>query len=149
MAKKKLALHWRILIGLGAGIGVGMVLNSYGPSLSAAAGDAGAGWLVDLVVNFNKLIGEIFKRALQFIAVPIILLAMILAVNSIGDLKKLGRIGAKTIGIFMCTAITSVVIGLTLVNVVKPGGDRFINASMREKLLTQMSGSTAAAHIVS
>ena len=84
---KKLALHWRILIGLGLGIGVGMVLNQYGEQVREAL-PAGA---VNAAVNLNRVLGELFKRALQFIAAPIIMLAMILAVNSIGDLKKLGR----------------------------------------------------------
>lgn len=146
---KRLALHWQILIGLALGIIVGLVLNRHGPAVREAAAAAGSEGVVDALVNINRVLGELFKRSLQFIAAPIILLAMILAVNSMGDLRKLGRIGAKTIGIFLCTAVASVVVGLVLVNVVQPGGPRFIDAATREALTTQMAASGSAKDIVS
>src|SRR5262245_24484620 len=106
--KRRLALHWKILIGLALGGVVGLVLNQYGATIRAgAAGNRVLETILSLAVNLNRLLAQWFTRALQFIAVPIILLAMILAVTSLGDLRKLGRLGAKTVGIFMCTAVTS------------------------------------------
>lgn len=140
----RLALHWQILIGLTAGILLGLVFNHVGPDIRTAAGDGLAGGVIDFFVNLNKLIGDLFKRALQFIAVPVILLAMILAIGSLGDTRKLGRIGAKTVGIFACTAFTSVMLGLLLVNVVQPGGPRFISDEARARLTESLSTDAAA-----
>jgi len=132
----KLALHWKIMIGLALGVCVGLALNLSSESIRSAAGATGLGpGLIDFLVNFNQLLGDLFKRSLQFIAVPIILFAMILAIGSLGDLKKLGRIGGKTVGIFACTALTSVTVGLLLVNLIAPGGPRFIGVEARERLL--------------
>lgn len=140
----KLALHWKILIGLVLGIGVGLALNTWGGDIRAAVGEEGFGaGAIDFIINLNQLLGDLFKRSLQFIAVPIILFAMILAIGSLGDLKKLGRIGGKTVAIFACTAFVSVGVGLLLVNVIQPGGPRFIGPEAREKLLATTPTATA------
>lgn len=141
----KLALHWKILIGLSLGMAVGLALNVWGGSIRAGLADVPlASSVIDFVVNLNQLAGDVFKRALQFIAVPIILFAMILAIGSLGDLKKLGRIGGKTVGIFMCTALLSVTVGLLLVNIIKPGGERFISAEARANLIGGLKTDAAA-----
>ncbi|MFN0010115.1 MAG: dicarboxylate/amino acid:cation symporter [Phycisphaerales bacterium] len=140
----KLALHWKILIGLASGIGLGLALNVWGRDIRAATADETlAAGMIDFVVNLNQLLGDLFKRSLQFIAVPIILFAMILAIGSLGDLKKLGRIGGKTVGIFACTAFLSVTVGLVLVNVIQPGGPRFIGPEARAKLIEGTQSDTA------
>ena len=147
--KRRMALHWKILLGLVLGVGVGLVLNRYGAAIrEGVAGNVVGESAVDAVVNVNRVLAQWFTRALQFIAVPIILLAMIQAVTSLGDLRKLGRLGAKTVGIFLCTAVTSVVIGLALVNLVQPGGERFIDPATRERLVAQMGSATNVGQIV-
>lgn len=143
----KLALHWKILIGLSAGVIVGLALNSYGSDLRAALGESFHG-VINFIVNLNQLFGDLFKRALQFIAVPIILFAMILAIGSLGDLRTLGRVGGKTIALFACTAFLSVTVGLVLVNVIEPGGPRFISPEDRVKLI-ESTQSDAVGKIVS
>lgn len=139
----KLALHWKILIGLSLGVAVGLLLNHYAPRIREAAGEGAGATAIDFVVNLNRVAGEIFKRALMFIAAPIILFAVILAIGSLGDLRKLGRIGGKTVGIFLCTATLSVSLGLVLVNIVQPGGERFITPENREKLKDSIDPSAA------
>lgn len=136
---RRLALHWQILIGMALGLVAGLALNQYGPEIREAAGEGFGAGVVEAVVKLNWLLGELFKRALQFIAVPIIVLALILALGSLGDPKSLGRIGGKTVGIFACTAFISVLIGLGLVNLVRPGSDRFISPEARQALLTETS----------
>jgi len=146
----KLALHWKILIGLALGIALGLVLNYAAveaKEASAAGAEPGAfvsgvNSVAPSITKFLGLIGDLFKRALQFIAAPIILFAMILAVNSLGDPRKLGRLGAKTGGIFACTAVLSVVVGLLLVNVIQPGGSRFISEEARGALLASTTAQT-------
>ena len=140
----KLALHWKILIGLALGVAVGLALNLYGSALRTTLGDGPGSAVASALINLNQLIGDIFKRSLQFIAVPIILFAMILAIGSLGDLRKLGRIGAKTVGIFAVTAFLSVTVGLVLVNVVQPGGPRFISDEAREKLIAGTQTGTSS-----
>ncbi len=135
MARKKMALHWRILIGLLLGVLVGLVLHATGAEVRGALGDG----VSNFFVKANEVCGEWFKRSLMFIAVPIILFALILAIGSLGDIRALGRLGGKTIGIFACTACLSVILGLTLVNVIRPGGDRFISPEARERLLATIS----------
>lgn len=145
----KLALHWKILIGLALGIATGLAINTWGADLAKAVDADGDGrgvgpWLIDFLTNLNRVAGELFKRSLQFIAAPIILFAMILAIGSLGDLRALGRIGGKTLGIFLCTATLSVTLGLVLVNVVRPGGERFIGADAREALKASIDTEAAA-----
>lgn len=127
------------MIGLALGVAVGLLINRWGDDLRTALGPS----VIEFVVNLNRVAGEIFKRSLQFIAAPIILFALILAIGSLGDLRSLGRIGAKTVGIFACTATVSVIVGLVLVNTIRPGSDRFIGAEAREKLTTSMDPAAA------
>ncbi|MBC7772095.1 MAG: dicarboxylate/amino acid:cation symporter [Pyrinomonadaceae bacterium] len=142
----KLALHWKILIGLVLGVTLGLVLNRFGADLRATVDDSPlALGVLSFIVNLNQVLGDLFKRALQFIAAPIILLAMMLAIGSLGDLRKLGRLGLKTLSIFFCTALLSVSLGLALVNLVRPGDSRFISDESRGKLIESSKASTGAA----
>lgn len=140
----KLALHWKILIGLALGIAVGLLLNRFSPDIRAAAGDGPGAAVIGFLINLNQVAGDIFKRSLQFIAAPIILFAMILAISSLGDLRKLGRIGGRTAAIFACTAILSATAGLLLVNLVQPGGERFISKEAKASLIEGMQNDNAA-----
>ncbi len=105
---KKLALHTQILIGMMLGLIVG-IISIESPGLSG------------FVVDFIKPIGTIFIRALKMIAVPLVLASLIVGVANIGDISKLSRMGGKTLGIFIVTTVISIMIGLSLVAIVKPG----------------------------
>ncbi len=108
MAKrKKMALHWRILIGLGLGI-VWALLS------------AKMGWQ-DFTMDWIAPWGEIFINILKLIALPLVFFSVVLGVSSLSDITKLGRIGGKTLGAYLLTTIFAVGIGLLLVNVVQPG----------------------------
>ncbi|HSF19053.1 MAG TPA: dicarboxylate/amino acid:cation symporter [Vicinamibacteria bacterium] len=100
-------LHWQILIGLALGVLYGVV---------AAANDWGK-FTSDWVAPF----GTIFINGLQLIAVPLVLASLITGVASLSDLRKLSRIGGKTITIYIATTAIAVTIGLILVNTLKPG----------------------------
>lgn len=69
----------------------------------------------------NAFVGDLFMRGLRFIAVPIVLFSLIVGVSSLKDMSKLGRIGGKTIGIYLVTTAIAITIGLVLANVVGPG----------------------------
>jgi proton glutamate symport protein len=152
-----LSLHWKILIGLALGAIVGVLLNifwtadtwkSLGVGNSAAflkgtpdpANDA-AGFLANAAyaaVKLTALVGKLFINSLRFIAVPIVLFSLIIAVAGLGDIRKIGRIGGKTIALFLSTAFLSVVIGVTVSNVIRPGDS--ISPEKREQLRAQTEG---------
>mgnify|MGYP000678146964 CR=1 FL=1 len=103
----KLALHWKIIIGLGAGI-IWALLSSY------------LGWS-QFTIDWIAPFGTIFINLLKLIAVPLVLFSIISGVAGIGDPSSLGRMGAKTLIFYFLTTILAVSIGLILVNIVKPG----------------------------
>ena len=103
----KLELHWKIIIGLVTGLIFGV--------LAAANGWSG------FTTNWIAPFGKIFINLLKLIAVPLVLSSLITGVASLSDLKKLSRIGGKTITIYIVTTAISVTIGLVSVNLLKPG----------------------------
>ena len=104
---KKLALHWQVLIGLLAG-----VLYAW---LSISLG-----WN-DFTLDFILPVGDIFVRLLKLIAVPLVLFSIIEGVSSLGDVRKLGRVGLKTLILYLGTTLFAVGIGLMWVNIFEPG----------------------------
>jgi len=114
----KLKLHWQIIIGLILGLIYGIIAanNGWGPFTAA--------WIAPL--------GTIFINLLKLIAVPLVLSSLITGVASLSDLKKLSRIGGKTIAIYVGTTAVAVTIGLVSVNIIQPG-DR-VPDQMKEKL---------------
>jgi Na+/H+-dicarboxylate symporter len=155
MPRRKPALHWLILIALVLGAGVGLGVNqlwtpaawaSLGVNDAAAfiarrvpeadpAANAGATLLAHaarFLGRLNQFVGDLFLRCLRFIAVPIVLFSLIAAVAHLGDPRKLGRVGGKTIGIFLCTGFASAVLGVTLATLIGPGN--FVDAEARSAL---------------
>ena len=105
--KRRLALHWQILIGLVLGAGWA-VFSSY----------AGfSQFTIDWIAPF----GQIFVRLLKLLAVPLVFFSIIMGVSSLGDIKRLGRLGGKTLGLYVGTTLFAVTLGLVLVNTVQPG----------------------------
>ena len=103
----KMQLHWQIITGLLLGLVFGII-------------SAIAGWgqfTTDWIAPF----GTIFIRLLKFIAIPLVLTSLITGIASLSDLKKLSRIGGKTISIYIVTTAISVSIGLITVNLLQPG----------------------------
>ncbi|CAL2061479.1 dicarboxylate/amino acid:cation symporter [Tenacibaculum sp. 190524A05c] len=105
---KKLALHWKILIGMVLGIVFGVVMTSI---------EGGAGF----VGNWIKPFGSIFVKLLKLIAVPLIIASLIKGISDLKDISKFKNIGLRTIGIYIGTTVIAITIGLLLVNIVKPG----------------------------
>ncbi len=101
--KKKLNLPMQILIALILGIVVGLICYFAG--------------LADFTTNFLKPFGDIFVNLLKFIVVPVVLLSMIDGILSMGDMKKVGSVGVKTVAYFMITTAVACVIGLALANI--------------------------------
>ena len=100
--KKKLSLPQQIIIALILGVVVGLVCYFTQTQ--------------DFTKNFLKPFGDIFVNLLKFIVVPVVLLSMIQGILAMGDLKKVGTVGGKTVGYFMGTTAVACVIGLVLAN---------------------------------
>ena len=103
----KLQLHWKIIIGLILGLLFGIMAASQG------WGEFTSDWIAPF--------GKIFINLLKLIAVPLVLSSLITGVASLSDLKKLSRIGGKTITIYIATTAIAVTIGLITVNLLEPG----------------------------
>lgn len=111
-------LHWRIILGLVLGLIFGIIAAANGWGAFTAA------WIAPF--------GRIFINLLKLIAVPLVLASLITGVASLSDLRKLSRIGGKTITIYIATTIVSVTIGLVIVNILRPG--QRMPADMRDRL---------------
>ncbi|MBQ7222320.1 MAG: dicarboxylate/amino acid:cation symporter [Bacteroidales bacterium] len=105
--KKKLALHWQILIGIGLGAVVGIVLCRFTP--------------YETWSPYIKWAGDMVLRALKMIVIPLVFSSIALGVANMGDSASLGRIAGKTFAYYICTTLIAAAIGLTLVNTIKPG----------------------------
>ena len=103
----KMQLHWQIIIGLLLGLVFGIISAIFG------WGQFTTDWIAPF--------GTIFIRLLKFIAIPLVLTSLITGIASLSDLKKLSRIGGKTISIYIVTTAISVSIGLITVNLLQPG----------------------------
>ena len=91
-----------------------------GMILGAVLGVLGGLYLGDFFLSI-KFIGTIFLNALKMIVVPLIVASMIVGVTSLGNISKLGRTTGKTFVYYLVTTGVSVLIGLILVNIIKPG----------------------------
>ena len=105
---KKLALHWKIIIGMVLGIIFGFIMNNI---------DGGRGFVSDWIAPF----GTIFINLLKLIAVPLILASLIKGISDLKDISKIKSMGLRTIAIYVGTTLVAIIIGLSIVNVVKPG----------------------------
>lgn len=107
MKQNKLALHWKIIIG--------MLLGILWAVLSAQMG--WSQFTADWIAPF----GKIFVNLLKLIALPLVLFSVMGGITGIGDPDQLGKMGFKTLGLYLMTTIVAVSSGLALVNTFKPG----------------------------
>ena len=108
MSKKKLTLPVQIVIALFAGVAVGLICYFAG--------------VPEFTTQYLKPFGTIFVNLLKFIVVPVVLLSMIDGILSMGDMKKVGSIGWKTVAFFLCTTAIACVIGLVLGTIFNSAG---------------------------
>lgn len=109
MKKVKISLAWQILIALVLGVIVGAILHDQVE-------------LRDYVVaNFLKPAGQIFISLIKMIVVPIVISTLILGIAGVGDSKKLGTLGLKTILYFEVITTVAIILGIFLANTFQPG----------------------------
>jgi Na+/H+-dicarboxylate symporter len=107
-------LHTKILIAMLAGIPLGLVLGPRAELMRPA--------------------GILFVRLIRMIVVPLVFSSLFVGTASLGDIRKLGRIGLKTMGYYLCTTALAITIGLILANTAGPG--RSIDAATTEGLIS-------------
>ncbi|MFS4456983.1 dicarboxylate/amino acid:cation symporter [Maribacter sp. 2304DJ31-5] len=105
---RKLELHWKILIGMLLGILFGFGMTQ-------------VDWGKDFVFDWIQPLGTIFVKLLKLIAIPLILASLVKGISDLKDISKFKNIGLRTIGIYMCTTVVAIILGLLLVNVLQPG----------------------------
>jgi len=112
-APRGMALHNRILLGLVIGAATGLAANAI-----LGADDPRLAWVVTSVA---APIGSLFLRLLLMVVIPLVFAALVVGVAGIGDVRKLGRVGAKSFGYTLVISAISVAIGIALANTIRPG----------------------------
>ena len=94
-----------ILIGIVVAIIVGIIIGGFTPTFA---------------VKFT-ILGDVFLNSLKMMVVPLVILSMIVGITGLGDIRNLGSIGGRTVGYYMTTTAISVILGVILVNIIRPG----------------------------
>jgi DAACS family dicarboxylate/amino acid:cation (Na+ or H+) symporter len=126
-ARRRMPLHVRILFGLGIGSALGGTARAlFGPAAPEVT------WIVN---HIAEPVGQLFLRALLMTVVPLVVSSLIVGVAGIGDVRRLGRVGARTVVYCLVISLISVALGLILANTVRPGTR--LDPATRDLLLAQ------------
>lgn len=119
------------------------------------AGEEYSGWLKSdlpsvsryapigkMLVDWTEWIGRLFLAMIKMVVVPLVFFSLIVGVASLGDFRKLGKMGGATLGFFTLTTMVALTIGIVLTNVIKPG--EFLSEQDRAALLSSYSGDAGA-----
>lgn len=109
--KKKMSLANRVLISLIVGIVFGLIAHAF---FSTEVNDVLVKWIL------NPL-GNVFLRGIKLIVVPLVLCSLICGAASIGDIRKLGRVGGKVISYYVLTTALAITIALVFASIISPG----------------------------
>lgn len=109
---KKMGLAQKVLLGLLIGAIVGIIVH-YMPS----------GTLRDAVLldGIFQFVGQVFLRGIMMVVVPLVFVSLVNGAASMGDIKKLGRVGGKTVTFYVVTTAVAIVIGLGMAFLISPG----------------------------
>ena len=121
---RRLPLHTKIFLALVAGAIFGLIANRLGFSGFVAA------WI--------KPVGTAFVKLISMVVVPLVFASLLVGTTSLKDLRSLGRIGAKTVGFYLCTTAIAISIGLLMANVWRPGAG--FSEGTRQKLIDGTTG---------
>ena len=111
----------QIVLGLALGIVYGVTAAAFG-------------W-TEFTDDYISPFGDVFFNGLQLIAVPLVLASLIIGVASLSDMRKVSRIGGKTIAIYLATTAVAVTIGLGYANLLRPGD--YVPESLQRELARQ------------
>lgn len=128
----KLTLTQQIILGMVVGAVLGFILNQMGPE----------GWHQDYLTNgLFDVGGKIFVRLLKMLVVPLVLVSLICGTSSLADIRQIGRIGGKTIFLYMVTTAIAITIALVVASIVNPGSgfDLVTDANFNSKAAPPLS----------
>lgn len=111
--KKKLSLTSRIVIGMVAGIIVGMLLKALFPDNTIVEGY--------LTKGVFFVVGQIFISSLQMLVVPLVFVSLVVGTCSLSDPSKLGRLGGKSVGLYLITTAIAITFAIGMGVLVQPG----------------------------
>jgi Na+/H+-dicarboxylate symporter len=108
----RLSLTFKIVLGMGAGLAVGLLLNWIGVS----------GWIEGFLVNgLLHVGGSIFLASLKLLVVPLVFVSLVCGTAALDDVARLGRVGVKTLGLYLTTTAIAVSLALISATIVQPG----------------------------
>ncbi|HBS63721.1 MAG TPA: dicarboxylate/amino acid:cation symporter [Stenotrophomonas sp.] len=114
--RQTLPLHWKMGIGFGIGLVLGLIVHALAPVVP------GMGDVARVVMAWvTTPLSSLFLNLIFMLIVPLIFSALIMGVSEMGDIRALGRIGWKTLAYTVVLSGIAVGIGLVLVNLLKPG----------------------------
>ncbi|TAH43360.1 MAG: dicarboxylate/amino acid:cation symporter [Gammaproteobacteria bacterium] len=124
-----MALHTKMLIGFVLGLGAGLAVHW--------SGGAHLAWVEWLMQWVTQPVGKIFLRLLFMLVIPLLFSALVVGIAEMGDLRSLGRVGWKTLAFTLCVSSIAVIIGISLVNLFKPGAG--VDPAVAQQLLSDAS----------
>lgn len=125
--KKKLPLHWKMFIGFGLGLVLGLVVH--------LTSGADAEWVKTFTAYVTTPFSKVFLSLIFMLIVPLLFSALVVGIAEMGDIRALGRIGWKTLGYTVVLSSIAVLIGLLLVNWLKPGAG--VDPALAQTLITE------------
>ncbi len=125
----RLSMGWQIMIGLALGIICGLIFYQ---NKSA--------------ITVMQSLGTIFIRLIQMIVMPIVVSCLTVGIANIGDIKKLGRIGGKTLIYFEVLTTVALILGIVMANVTHPGSFIDIHKLHATDISQYMSTAKSAEH---
>lgn len=128
MKRRKRELYTKILIGLILGVFLGIIANKLA--------------FAPLISTYVKPVGTAFIRLITMIVVPLVFASLFVGTASLNDIRKLGRIGGKTILYYLTTTAIAIIIGLVLASLLKPGSG--MSRATQEQLLANYSAEASS-----
>ena len=93
------------------------------------------------LVDLTEWMGLLFLAMIKMVVVPLVFFSLVVGIASLGDVRKLGRMGGRTLGFFMSTTVVALIIGVGLTNLIRPG--ELLSQEDRDILLSSYGGSTS------
>jgi Na+/H+-dicarboxylate symporter len=124
-------LHTQLFVSLAAGAAAGVLARLLS-----------LGWLLGFLVALEP-VGIAFIRLITMVVIPLVVASLFVGTASLGDLRRLGRIGGKTLAYFLATTLVAATIGLALALMVRPGAG--MNPAVREAMARQFEGAAQGA----
>lgn len=131
MKEKKMGLSTKIFIGLILGLITGLTM--YFLKSAFESSEAVLFIIDDVLIGFVfELVGGVFVNAIRMMIVPLVFVSLTLGAASMGDVKKLGRIGTKTVGFYLVTTAIAITIAILIATIIQPGVGTTISLEGRE-----------------